>query len=151
MRRDYLHWIRKYKRFEKRHRNIPVHCSPAFRVREGDLVTMGECRPLSKTVSTSVPSCGCLNVVNKTLAIDTLFAQAHAHDFLPCTGSVQRLADRPCPCNKHQEGFLWWSLSLSTTIPDNSRRKTHTQKYTQRITKLSPLRERFSPETRPLS
>eukprot|EP00184_Porphyridium_aerugineum_P008381 CAMPEP_0184691316 /NCGR_PEP_ID=MMETSP0313-20130426/214_1 /TAXON_ID=2792 /ORGANISM="Porphyridium aerugineum, Strain SAG 1380-2" /LENGTH=153 /DNA_ID=CAMNT_0027149009 /DNA_START=133 /DNA_END=594 /DNA_ORIENTATION=+ len=54
IRRDYLHWVKKYKRFEKRHRNIPAHCSPAFRVREGDLVTVGQCRPLSKTVNFNV-------------------------------------------------------------------------------------------------
>mmetsp|Transcript_10179 Transcript_10179/g.21336 ORF Transcript_10179/g.21336 Transcript_10179/m.21336 type:complete len:154 (+) Transcript_10179:48-509(+) len=54
IRRDYLHWVRKYKRFEKRHRNIPAHCSPAFRVREGDQVTIGQCRPLSKTVCFNV-------------------------------------------------------------------------------------------------
>uniref|UniRef100_A0A7S1TM77 Small ribosomal subunit protein uS17 n=1 Tax=Erythrolobus australicus TaxID=1077150 RepID=A0A7S1TM77_9RHOD len=54
IRRDYLHWVRKYKRFEKRHRNIPAHCSPAFRVREGDQVTIGQCRPLAKTVSFNV-------------------------------------------------------------------------------------------------
>lgn len=42
VRRDYLHWIRKYKRFEKRHRNIPAHVSPCFRIREGDQVTIGQ-------------------------------------------------------------------------------------------------------------
>lgn len=31
IRRDYLHYIRKYNRFEKRHKNISVHCSPCFR------------------------------------------------------------------------------------------------------------------------
>lgn len=31
IRRDYLHYIRKYNRFEKRHCNMPVHCSPCFR------------------------------------------------------------------------------------------------------------------------
>ncbi|MCL4153800.1 UNVERIFIED_CONTAM: hypothetical protein GTU68_014330, partial [Idotea baltica] len=31
IRRDYLHYIRKYNRFEKRHRNISVHLSPCFR------------------------------------------------------------------------------------------------------------------------
>lgn len=31
LRRDYLHYIKKYNRFEKRHRNISVHCSPCFR------------------------------------------------------------------------------------------------------------------------
>jgi len=50
IRRDYLHYIKKYNRFEKRHTNIPVHTSPAFRVREGDIVTVGQCRPISKTV-----------------------------------------------------------------------------------------------------
>jgi len=54
VRRDYLHYIRKYNRYEKRHRNIPAHISPAFRVREGDQVTIGECRPLSKTVRFNV-------------------------------------------------------------------------------------------------
>lgn len=31
IRRDYLHFVRKYSRFEKRHRNMSVHCSPCFR------------------------------------------------------------------------------------------------------------------------
>ena len=31
IRRDYLHFVRKYNRFEKRHKNMSVHLSPAFR------------------------------------------------------------------------------------------------------------------------
>ena len=54
IRRDYLHYVRKYNRFEKRHSNIPAHCSPAFKVKEGDIVTIGQCRPLSKTVRFNV-------------------------------------------------------------------------------------------------
>ena len=55
MRRDYLHYIRKYQRYEKRHRNISAHCSPAFkRIKDGDIVTIGQCRPLSKTVRFNV-------------------------------------------------------------------------------------------------
>ena len=51
LRRDYLHYIKKYNRFEKRHKNLPAHLSPAFpRVRIGDVVTVGQCRPISKTV-----------------------------------------------------------------------------------------------------
>ena len=51
LRRDYLHYIKKYNRFEKRHNNMPAHLSPAFkRVRIGDVVTVGQCRPISKTV-----------------------------------------------------------------------------------------------------
>lgn len=54
VRRDYLHYITKYRRFEKRHKNIAVHCSPAFSVKDGDVVTIGQCRPLSKTVRFNV-------------------------------------------------------------------------------------------------
>ena len=54
VRRDYMHYIRKYNRYEKRHTNIPAHVSPAFRVKEGDSVTIGECRPLSKTIRFNV-------------------------------------------------------------------------------------------------
>ena len=54
VRRDYLHYIRKYRRFEKRHKNIAAHCSPAFPVNQGDIVTVGQCRPLSKTVRFNV-------------------------------------------------------------------------------------------------
>jgi len=70
IRRDYFHYVKKYNRFEKRHRNIPVHLSPCFSVREGDIVTVGQCRfciyalysnflvklfrPLSKTVRFNV-------------------------------------------------------------------------------------------------
>jgi small subunit ribosomal protein S11e len=56
VRRDYLHYITKYRRFEKRHKNIAVHCSPAFPVKDGDIVTIGQCRPLSKTVRFNVVS-----------------------------------------------------------------------------------------------
>jgi small subunit ribosomal protein S11e len=86
MRRDFLRYIKKYRRyvpsssrqplttaftptvrpltlpnsnpffsFEKRHKNITVHCSPCFEnVKEGDIVTAGQCRPLSKTVRFNV-------------------------------------------------------------------------------------------------
>lgn len=55
LRRDYLHFIKKYQRFEKRHHNLPAHLSPAFaRTRTGDIVTVGQCRPISKTVRFNV-------------------------------------------------------------------------------------------------
>lgn len=55
VRRCYLHFIRKYNRFEKRHSNIAAHVSPAFQsIKEGDVVTIGQCRPLSKTVRFNV-------------------------------------------------------------------------------------------------
>mmetsp|Transcript_12598 Transcript_12598/g.35571 ORF Transcript_12598/g.35571 Transcript_12598/m.35571 type:complete len:165 (-) Transcript_12598:68-562(-) len=54
IRRDYLHYIPKYNRFEKRHKNLSAHLSPCFLVKEGDVVTVGQCRPLSKTVRFNV-------------------------------------------------------------------------------------------------
>ncbi|KIM21521.1 hypothetical protein M408DRAFT_102891 [Serendipita vermifera MAFF 305830] len=54
IRRDYLHFIPKYRRYEKRHKNLAAHVSPAFRVEAGDSVTVGQCRPLSKTVRFNV-------------------------------------------------------------------------------------------------
>ena len=55
VRRDYLHFVKKYQRYQKRHTNIPCHCSPAFkRITEGDIATIGQCRPLSKTVRFNV-------------------------------------------------------------------------------------------------
>ena len=72
IRRDYLQYITKYRRFEKRHRNMAVHCSPCFvNVGEGDLVTVGQCRPLAKTVRFNVlehePS------TNKSLNVKKVF------------------------------------------------------------------------------
>lgn len=54
IRREYLHYIPKYNRYEKRHKNIAAHVSPAFRVSDGDIVTVGQCRPLSKTIRFNV-------------------------------------------------------------------------------------------------
>ena len=56
------HFIPKYSRYEKRHKNLSAHASPAFRIEIGDTVTVGQCRPLSKTVRFNVvgPSSSCL-------------------------------------------------------------------------------------------
>mmetsp|Transcript_40767 Transcript_40767/g.96951 ORF Transcript_40767/g.96951 Transcript_40767/m.96951 type:complete len:158 (-) Transcript_40767:92-565(-) len=51
---NYLHYIKKFQRYEKRHTNIAAHVSPCFRVNDGDIVTIGQCRPLSKTVRFNV-------------------------------------------------------------------------------------------------
>ncbi|CAN1800305.1 Putative ribonuclease H protein At1g65750 [Linum perenne] len=44
VRRNYLHFVKKYQRYEKRHSNIAAHVSPCFRVKEGDHVIIGQCR-----------------------------------------------------------------------------------------------------------
>merc|ERR1712106_576078 len=55
VRRDYLHYIKKYNRYEKRHKNLSAHMSPCFKdIVQGDTVLVGQCRPLSKTVRFNV-------------------------------------------------------------------------------------------------
>ncbi len=54
IRRDYLHFVRKYNRYEKRHKTVTAHVSPAFHIKVGDTVTVGQCRPLSKTIRFNV-------------------------------------------------------------------------------------------------
>ena len=44
LRRDYLHYIKKYNRYEKRHKNFAAHVSPCFKVSVGDGVIAGQCR-----------------------------------------------------------------------------------------------------------
>lgn len=41
IRREYLHYVPKYNRYERRHKNLAIHVSPAFRVEVGDIVVAG--------------------------------------------------------------------------------------------------------------
>ncbi len=51
VRRDYLWYVKKYKRYERRHTQVSAHLPGCIEVKEGDRVKIAECRPLSKTVS----------------------------------------------------------------------------------------------------
>jgi len=51
VRRDYLKYVPKFKRYERRHGHIPAHNPPCLDVKEGNRVKIAECRPISKTVS----------------------------------------------------------------------------------------------------
>jgi len=51
VRRDYLNYVPKFKRYERRHSHIPAHNPPCVGAKEGDRVKVAECRPISKTVS----------------------------------------------------------------------------------------------------
>ncbi len=51
IRRDYLRYIKKYRRYARCHSNTPAHLPPCIPVEVGDTVRIAECRPLSKTVS----------------------------------------------------------------------------------------------------
>ncbi len=54
VKRDYLHYVPKFKRYEKKHSHIPSHNPPCIEAKEGDRVIIAECRPISKTVSFAV-------------------------------------------------------------------------------------------------
>ena len=51
LRRDYLKYVPKLKRYERRHSHISAHNPPCVNVKNGDLAKIAECRPISKTVA----------------------------------------------------------------------------------------------------
>ncbi|MFO7792832.1 MAG: 30S ribosomal protein S17 [Candidatus Saliniplasma sp.] len=51
VKKDYLHYIPKYERYEKRSSNYPAHLPECIDVEAGDEVSIMECRPLSKSIS----------------------------------------------------------------------------------------------------
>ena len=46
---NYLHYVPKYERYERRRSKIAVHIPGCIDVKKGDKVKIAECRPLSKT------------------------------------------------------------------------------------------------------
>lgn len=48
---DYVHFITKYLRYERRRSRIPAHNPPCIAAKVGDPVKIAQCRPISKTVS----------------------------------------------------------------------------------------------------
>ncbi len=51
VRRDFVHYVKKYKRYERRHSHIPAHNPPCIGAQENDRVRIAECKPISKTIS----------------------------------------------------------------------------------------------------
>ncbi len=49
--RDYLTYVSRFKRYERRRSRIPSHNPPCIDAKEGDRVVIAESRPISKTVS----------------------------------------------------------------------------------------------------
>lgn len=47
--RNYLHYIPKYERYERRHSRIAAYNPECISAKTGDRVRIAECRPLSKT------------------------------------------------------------------------------------------------------
>jgi len=51
VKREFMRYIPKYERYEKRTSSLSVHCPPCIETKVGDKVRIAECRPLSKTIS----------------------------------------------------------------------------------------------------
>lgn len=51
VKREYMHYVPKYERYEKRTSTYSTHCPPCIKAKVGDKVKIAECRPLSKTIS----------------------------------------------------------------------------------------------------
>lgn len=48
---EYLHKVAKYNRSERRRSRVSARVPECIDITDGDVVTIGECRPLSKTIS----------------------------------------------------------------------------------------------------
>jgi small subunit ribosomal protein S17 len=51
VKKEYMHYVQKYERYEKRTSTYPAHCPPCIKAKIGNKVRIAECRPLSKTIS----------------------------------------------------------------------------------------------------
>jgi small subunit ribosomal protein S17 len=51
VKRNFMHYVQKYERYEKRTSTFAVHCPPCIKTQVGDKVRIAECRPISKTIS----------------------------------------------------------------------------------------------------
>ena len=51
VKKEFMHYVPKYERYEKRTSTFAAHCPPCIKIKVGDRVRIAECRPLSKTVS----------------------------------------------------------------------------------------------------
>ena len=50
VKKEFMHYVPKYERYERRSSKFTAHCPPCIKVNVGDIVRIAECRPLSKTV-----------------------------------------------------------------------------------------------------
>ena len=51
VKKEYMRFVPKYERYEKRTSSYSAHCPPCIKTKVGDQVRIAECRPLSKTTS----------------------------------------------------------------------------------------------------
>jgi len=51
VKKEFMHYLPKYERYEKRTSKYVAHNPPCIKASVGDTVKIAECRPLSKTIS----------------------------------------------------------------------------------------------------
>ena len=51
VKREFMNYVPKYERYEKRTSEYSAHCPPCIKLDVGDRVRIAECRPLSKSIS----------------------------------------------------------------------------------------------------
>jgi len=51
VKREFLQYVPKYERYQKKTSTYAAHCPPCMKIKTGDNVRIAECRPLSKTIS----------------------------------------------------------------------------------------------------
>ena len=51
VKKEFMHFVKKYERYEKRTSTYHAHCPPCMKLKPGDIIRIAECRPLSKSVS----------------------------------------------------------------------------------------------------
>ena len=51
VKKEYMRYVPKYERYERRTSTYSAHCPPCIKAKVGDRVRIAECRPLSKTTS----------------------------------------------------------------------------------------------------
>ena len=51
VKREFMNYVPKFERYEKRTSKYSAHCPPCIKVDVGDKVRIAECRPLSKNIS----------------------------------------------------------------------------------------------------
>ena len=51
VKKEYMRYVPKYERYEKRTSTYSAHCPPCMKINVGDKVRIAECRPISKTTS----------------------------------------------------------------------------------------------------
>ena len=51
VKKEYMRYVPKYERYERRTSTYSAHCPPCMKINVGDKIRIAECRPISKTIS----------------------------------------------------------------------------------------------------